>query len=121
MTKCLTFNSDDESEIDDNANHITLLDNHVIRCSNVNDRIQNPAPDGTCLDSASDVSDDDVNEHHPPNECATNSTSYLLPVATDVSGSNNDVKNNSKRKRHQWSIVEKLNAISTFKSNGSKH
>ena len=50
-----------------------------------------------------------------------NQLHILLPVATDVSGSNNDVKNNSKRKRHQWSIVEKLNAISTFKSNGSKH
>ena len=78
MTKYLTSHSDDESEIDDNVNHITLLDDYVIRCSNVNDRIQNLAPDGTCLDSASDVSDDDVNEHHPPNECAIKSTSYFI-------------------------------------------
>ncbi|CAF1213314.1 unnamed protein product [Rotaria sordida] len=121
MTKYLTFSSDDESEIDDNANDITLLDNHIIHCSNINDRTRSSAPDGTCLDSGSDVSDDDVNEHHPSNECATNSTSYSLPVVTDVSGSKNDTKKTSKRKRRQWSIVEKLNAINTFKSNGSKH
>ncbi|CAF4251962.1 unnamed protein product, partial [Rotaria sordida] len=84
MTKYLTFSSDDESEIDDNANDITLLDNHIIHCSNINDRTRSSAPDGTCLDSGSDVSDDDVNEHHPSNECATNSTSYSLPVTTSV-------------------------------------
>ncbi|CAF1514055.1 unnamed protein product [Rotaria sordida] len=49
MTKYLTFSSDDESEIDDNANDITLLDNHIIHCSNINDRTQSSAPDGTCL------------------------------------------------------------------------
>ncbi|CAF3235604.1 unnamed protein product, partial [Rotaria sp. Silwood2] len=77
--------------------------------------------DSTCLDSSSDVSDADVNENHLSNECATNSTSYSLPVVTDVNGFNNDTKKTLKRKRRQWSIVEKVNAINTFKSNGSKH
>ncbi|CAF4845389.1 unnamed protein product, partial [Rotaria sp. Silwood2] len=118
MTKYLTFSSNDESEIDDNANDIILLDNHVVQCCNTNDRIQSSASDGTCLDSGSDVSDDDVNENHLSNECTTNSTSYSLPVATDVNGFNNDMKKTSKRR--QWSIFEKLNAINTFKSNGSR-
>ncbi|CAF3652024.1 unnamed protein product [Rotaria sp. Silwood1] len=121
MTKYSTFSSDDESEIDNNANDIILIDNHVVQCCNTNDRIQSSALDGTCLDSGSDVSDDDVNENHLSNECTTNSTSYSLPVATDVNGFNNDTKKTSKHKPRQRSIVEKLNAINTFKSNGSKH
>ncbi|CAF4260009.1 unnamed protein product [Rotaria sp. Silwood2] len=121
MTKYLTFSSNDESEIYDNANDIILLDNHVVQCCNTNDRIQSSASDDTCLDSGSDVSDDDVNENHLSNECTSNSTSYSLLVATDVNGFNNDTKKTSKRKRRQWSIFEKLNAINTFKSNGSKN
>ncbi|CAF4541737.1 unnamed protein product [Rotaria sp. Silwood2] len=120
MTKYLTFSSNDESEIYDNANDIILLDNHVVQCCNTNDRIQSSASDDTCLDSGSDVSDDDVNENHLSNECTSNSTSYSLLVATDVNGFNNDTKKTSKRKRRQWSIFEKLNAINTFKSNGSR-
>ncbi|CAF4975793.1 unnamed protein product [Rotaria sp. Silwood1] len=121
ITKYLTFSSNDESEIDNNANDIILIDNHVVQCCNTNDRIQSSALDGTCLDSGSDVSDDDVNENHLSNECTTNSTSYSLPVATDVNGFNNDTKKTSKHKPRQWSIIEKLNPINTFKSNGSKH
>ncbi|CAM4847308.1 unnamed protein product [Rotaria magnacalcarata] len=121
MTKYLTFSSEDESEIDDNDHDVILLDNHVVQYCNTNDRIQSSAPDGTCLNSCSDVSDDDVNENHLSNKCTTNSTSYSLPVATGVNRFNNDTKKTSKRKRRQWSIFEKFYAINAFKSNGSKH
>lgn len=100
MTKYLTFSSDDESEIDDNVNDITHND--------------------TGLDSDSDIPDDDVIENHASNECTTNSTSSSLIVAANVSDSNTNINKTSKRKRRQWSIAEKLNAIKAFKSNGSK-
>ncbi|CAF3157481.1 unnamed protein product [Rotaria sp. Silwood2] len=65
MTKYLVFNSDDESETNDN------------NCSTLDD---------TCLKSDSDGSDDDSLEYHPSAVSDASSSSHLPPTTINTIG-----------------------------------
>lgn len=81
MIKYLTFSPNY------NANDIILLDDHAVQ-----DRMKIFVPNDICFDSGSDVSDADIHENHLSNECATNSRSCSLRVATDINGFNKDTR-----------------------------
>ncbi|CAF1468474.1 unnamed protein product [Rotaria sordida] len=103
MTKYLAFSCDEELEINNNNTHSTTLDH-------------------TWLKYNFDVSDDDPLEYHPSNVFVTSSPSHLPLVTINTIGlDNNKMRKISKHKHRQWSVSEKLDALVTLKSNGSKH
>ena len=77
--------------------------------------------DDICLKSNLVSSDDnDLVEFYPSN--ISDASSSRSPLVTNgiAASSNNNIKENLKRKRRQWSVAEKLRAIATYELNKNK-
>ncbi|CAF3064327.1 unnamed protein product [Rotaria sp. Silwood2] len=121
------------SLFDDINNSYSTLDVVVNRCPTLdlnnkrslfNDTNYHSATlDDACSQFNSDASnDDDEREYRALNISSTSVSSHPSLLTTNtIASSNNGIKETSKRKRRQWSVAEKLDAIATFKLNRSKH
>ncbi|CAF1523469.1 unnamed protein product [Adineta ricciae] len=140
MIKNMQFDSDDESQNNDNNDDIDGLPNDKNNCIFTRDAVVNIRSSFSCTNDAAfdrgvinngtislldndDLefsSDDEAFEYYPPNVSILSSSSHSSLIATNDSISSGGTAGNSKRKRRQWSIEEKLRAISAFKLNQSK-
>ena len=73
-------------------------------------------------DAYSDTSDDGPPEYYPLNVSVPISSSHSPSTTTnDITSGGVKTGKSSKRKRRQWSVEEKLEVLTTFKSNKNKH
>jgi hypothetical protein len=140
MTKNLVFSSDDEiqngngdddhdSSVDNKKNHdFTRSAVHNIR-SSFNDINGHGFTLGGATNNNISSFDDDYSESDldAPDDDQLNvsvpsTSSYSSSITTnDIVSSDDKIKKQKKRKRRQWSVEEKLEILTTFKLNQSKH